>query len=57
MNKKAIATIINSVVITMNDGRPSEKAINLSDSSQLIGTDSVLDSLDLFMFVVSWSLN
>jgi hypothetical protein len=52
MKNKKIVTAIQTSVQAINENRPDEKVINLSQSSQLLGEKSVLDSLDLFMFTV-----
>ena len=52
MNKKNITILIDAVVQVINNGRPNEKMVSISDSTQLLGRESVLDSLDLFMFIV-----
>lgn len=52
MKNKTIDTAIQTSVQAINENRPDEKVINLSQSSQLLGEKSVLDSLDLFMFTV-----
>jgi len=52
MNKKNITILIDAVVQVINNGRPNEKMVSISDSTQLLGSESVLDSLDLFMFIV-----
>lgn len=52
MKNKKIDTAIQTSVQAINENRPDEKVINLSQSSQLLGEKSVLDSLDLFMFTV-----
>ena len=52
MNKKNITIVIDAVVQVINNGRPNEKMVSISDSTQLLGSESVLDSLDLFMFIV-----
>ena len=52
MKNKKIADVIDTVVQVINKDRPDEKMIRMSDSTQLLGSESVLDSLDLFMFIM-----
>jgi hypothetical protein len=52
MKNKKIADVIDTVVQVINKDRPDEKMISMSDSTQLLGSESVLDSLDLFMFIM-----
>jgi len=54
IDKETIAEVINSVICSINDGRPTEKSIELNFSDYLIGSSAVLDSLDLFMFIVDF---
>ena len=52
MNNKEMHNLILSVVESINKDRPNEKIITISDSTKLLGSESALDSLDLFMFIV-----
>jgi len=52
MKNKKVNDVIDTVVQVINRDRPDEKVICMSDSTQLLGGESVLDSLDLFMFIV-----
>tara|TARA_B100001175_G_C19193244_1_gene487755 strand:- start:27 stop:308 length:282 start_codon:yes stop_codon:yes gene_type:complete len=52
MKNQDIHDLILSVVKTINKDRPDEKIIIMKESTKLLGSESVLDSLDLFMFIV-----
>jgi acyl carrier protein len=52
MASKEITRIVDTVVKVINEGRPPEKKVSLIDSTQLLGSESALDSLDLFIFIV-----
>lgn len=54
MKNKKISDVIDTVVQVINRDRPDEKMICMSDSTQLLGGKSVLDSLDLFMFIIEF---
>lgn len=54
MSKKNINKIFEKTIKSLNEGRPSEKMITLDFSSKLTGENSILDSIDLIMFIVEF---